>query len=520
MRKLIFILAFFLFPLVSFSQFYGYKFKGGINFNYLYPTTELTSDEFSFLGRGFFNIELHKMLSLEIGGGYGRMRMTDELTHYPGAGLVESEIIPVDLRLRFNPWSYLKSVNPYFYAGGGVIRYVVLEGENSYVGEGENVMYVQKEKKKVNGWAAITPVVGAGIEIKLAKNVLLDIQLGWSYYTSDYVNNNNWANFNDGNFHGGIGFTFCGERDADDDKDGLLTSFEEEIGTDPFNPDTDGDGLKDGQEVNTYKTNPLLPDTDDDGLNDYLEVMKHKTNPTNPDTDGDGLKDGEEVNKYYTDPLMKDTDNDGLTDFEEVKTTKTDPIRPDTDGDGLYDGEEVNVHKTNPLKPDSDEDELNDYEEVKKYKTKPLKADTDAGTINDGIEVRRGTNPLDPSDDVVKEEIKVGEVVVLEGVNFETNSSRITPESETILQKTLEYMKKHPEEKYEISGHTDSRGSREKNMRLSQERAEAVKNWLVEHGIDESRLTAVGYGPDMPIVPNTSEENMYKNRRVEFKRIK
>ena len=79
--------------------------------------------------------------------------------------------------------------------------------------------------------------------------------------------------------------------EIDTDNDGLLDSEENEIGTDPNNPDTDQDGLLDGDEVNNYTTNPL-----------------------NSDTDGDGLTDGEEVNTYKTDPLNSDTDQDGITD--------------------------------------------------------------------------------------------------------------------------------------------------------------------------------------------------------------
>jgi len=116
--------------------------------------------------------------------------------------------------------------------------------------------------------------------------------------------------------------------------------------------------------------------------------------------------------------------------------------------------------------------------------------------------------------------MEVGETLILEGVNFETNSANLTAESEEILQKSLKYIKAHPTEKYEISGHTDSRGSREKNLRLSKDRAESVKNWLVKNGIESDRLTTEGYGPDKPIAPNDTPDNMYKNRRVEFKRVK
>jgi outer membrane protein OmpA-like peptidoglycan-associated protein len=75
------------------------------------------------------------------------------------------------------------------------------------------------------------------------------------------------------------------------------------IGTDPFNPDTDGDGLTDGEEVKTYKTNPLNPDTDYDGLKDGAEVHTYKTDPLNADTDNGGVRDGHEVIEDSTNPL-------------------------------------------------------------------------------------------------------------------------------------------------------------------------------------------------------------------------
>ena len=133
---------------------------------------------------------------------------------------------------------------------------------------------------------------------------------------------------------GAITFSF----DPDSDDDGLTDGEEVALGTDPFDPDTDDDGLSDGQEVEVYGTDPLDPDTDDDGLNDGDEIAAG-TDPFNPDTDGDGLSDGDEVHVYGTDPLDPDTDDDGLTDGMEV-ALGTDPLDPDTDDDGIPDGQD------------------------------------------------------------------------------------------------------------------------------------------------------------------------------------
>ncbi|MFU8892840.1 MAG: lectin-like protein [Luteolibacter sp.] len=107
--------------------------------------------------------------------------------------------------------------------------------------------------------------------------------------------------------------------------------------TDPLNPDTDGDGLTDYQELFIYGTNPLVVDTDGDGLTDYEEVMIYGTDPLNPDTDGDGLSDGDEVLIHGTDPNNRDTDGDGYTDFDEINAIPpSDPLDPtSTPGSGV-----------------------------------------------------------------------------------------------------------------------------------------------------------------------------------------
>lgn len=137
---------------------------------------------------------------------------------------------------------------------------------------------------------------------------------------------------------------------ADTDDDGLPNLIEKEIGSDPYNPDTDGDNLPDGYEALTLETDPTKPDTDDNGVLDCdedfdedgltnLQEYEQGTELYNDDTDGDGLKDGEEIYTYGTDPLKVDTDDDGLDDGDEIYF-ETDPLNPDTDGNGVFDGNE------------------------------------------------------------------------------------------------------------------------------------------------------------------------------------
>ena len=162
----------------------------------------------------------------------------------------------------------------------------------------------------------------------------------------------------------------CGTA-GDSDGDGLDDDVEPIIGTDPNNPDTDGDGTGDGQE-----------DADGDGITNLEEVTgsendgygNEPTNPNDADSDDDGLTDGQEIDLTGTDPNNPDTDGDGTSDADE-----------DPDGDGLTNLEEVTGSEndafgnepTDPLDADSDDDDLTDGEETSSTPA------TDPNTPND-----------------------------------------------------------------------------------------------------------------------------------------
>ncbi len=112
---------------------------------------------------------------------------------------------------------------------------------------------------------------------------------------------------------------------------------------------------------------------------------------------------------------------------------------------------------------------------------------------------------------------EVNNTVTLNNVFFEFGSAVIQKYSETELNKVVEFMKQNPQMKVEISGHTDNIGTYEQNMTLSKQRADAVANYLINHGISADRLVTKGYGYTKPIVPNDTPEHRQKNRRVEFK---
>lgn len=539
MKKIIYLLV--ILGLVAMSQpnhaqFKDWGTKFGFRGSILFPENEFANlgwsgnDDFSFdwfktswLGEGFFAVELNNALELSLNAGYGKYAGWAYFDN-PDAGFgeYESTIIPISLRFQVSPFDS-KGWNPYAFIGGGIMNYTVNTKPNA-AGTA-----VEKD-----GWVAILPI-GMGIEIALSERVILDFGVGGTlsstYDLDGYrsLESDSWDSY----YNASLGLSFTAENcESDEDNDGLGKCLEKQIGTDPNNPDTDGDGLNDGEEYLTYITNPLIADTDGDGLKDGEEVLKYKTDPNIADTDSDGLKDGEEVNTYKTEPLKADTDGDGLKDGDEVLKYKTNPLKADTDGEGLTDGDEVNglnveikvvgnpvitkLFKTDPLKVDTDGDGLTDYAEIKTHKTDPLSVDTDGGTIGDGVEVKRGTDPLDPSDDVIKIDVPI----VLEGITFAFDKSDITPESDKVLMGALKTLQIHTDIIVEISGHTDNVGSNAYNQKLSQRRADAVKAWLVSKGIPFERITSVGYGEEHPRVPNDTEDNMRLNRRIEFKRIK
>lgn len=200
--------------------------------------------------------------------------------------------------------------------------------------------------------------------------------------------------------------------------DFIISSGSNKYGTDATNPDSDNDGLLDGDEVFIYATDPTDTDSDNDTLLDGDEVTTYATNPADNDTDGDGIYDNQELFTYFTDPLNIDSDNDGLADGWEL-SVGTSPLDNDTDDDNQYDGWEVlydldplvndadndadndgliNIAefylKTNPSSDDTDEDDLTDSQEVNTYFTNPLSEDSDNDGMTDGWEVKYTLNPI------------------------------------------------------------------------------------------------------------------------------
>jgi len=117
------------------------------------------------------------------------------------------------------------------------------------------------------------------------------------------------------------------------------------------------------------------------------------------------------------------------------------------------------------------------------------------------------------------QEIKMGESVILKNIFFETDKYDLKPESQVELKRLIDLLIKNPELRIEISGHTDNIGTQEHNANLSLKRANAVCEYLIQHGIAENRMSFAGYGFSKPIDTNETENGRANNRRTEFKII-
>lgn len=122
------------------------------------------------------------------------------------------------------------------------------------------------------------------------------------------------------------------------------------------------------------------------------------------------------------------------------------------------------------------------------------------------------TSPLELS----LSKVKKGEQLVTNSIHYRVGSANIEPNSLTTLNTILTMMQENPQIRIEIAGHTDSTGSKEFNMRLSQMRAESVASWLIQNGVSSKRISVKGYGDTRPIEDNSTEEGRRKNRRTEI----
>lgn len=143
-------------------------------------------------------------------------------------------------------------------------------------------------------------------------------------------------------------------------------------------------------------------------------------------------------------------------------------------------------------------------------------ADSDADGVVDGVDECPNTIEGLTVNSVGCVEKDQKQSVVLDGVSFEVNSNRLTANAKDILVKTAEGLKGQKDLKVEIAGHSDSVGAAAYNLTLSQQRAEAVRDYLLDLGVPASQLVAKGYGETKPVRSNDTPEGRERNRRVEF----
>lgn len=125
--------------------------------------------------------------------------------------------------------------------------------------------------------------------------------------------------------------------------------------------------------------------------------------------------------------------------------------------------------------------------------------------------------PIDQQPVLVEgKSVRADSLIVLSEVLFEVNSYKLKPELFSQLDSLASFMQRNPSTRIEISGHTDATGKEAHNLRLSENRADAVAEYIVDKGVATSRVTFNGYGSSKPIAPNDTEQGRRKNRRVEI----
>ena len=309
----------------------------------------------------------------------------------------------------------------------------------------------------------------------------------------------------------GVVFAFGGGPPPDTDKDGVPDRKDACPGT-PLGAtvdlrgcphDADGDKVWDG--LDTCPDTPAGCPVDEKGC------------PL--DSDGDGVIDCKDTCastrkgcKVDGSGCPTDADGDGVCDGLDTcegtakGCTVDDKGCPqDSDGDGVCDG-------------------LDKCEATAKgcmVDASGCPKDSDGDKVCDGLDKCPGTPAGQAVDTVGCQALFAPEkpTLILEGVTFENDSAQLKPESAATLDSVAASLVASPDVRVEVEGHTDSTGSDAYNLKLSQKRAESVRDYLVSKGVPAARLEAKGYGESQPIAKNDSEQGRARNRRVELKKL-
>jgi OOP family OmpA-OmpF porin len=256
-------------------------------------------------------------------------------------------------------------------------------------------------------------------------------------------------------------------------------------------------------------------DTDGDGVYDKKDACPEIAGLVEfngcPDADGDGIKDSDDACPNVAGLAAMngcpDADGDGIADKDDMcpnsKGTKANNGCPDTDGDGLVDKDDKCSSVAGPAAnagcpwPDTDGDSILDKDD---------KCPSVAGIASEG-----------GCPEVISNEAQMGMNAFANAILFNTGRASFKSGATNEIDGMLAIMNQFPTAEFAIKGFTDTIGSASNNLKLSDKRANAVRDYLVENGIAASRLTAEGFGEENPIDTNMYKAGRAKNRRVEVK---
>jgi len=332
------------------------------------------------------------------------------------------------------------------------------------------------------------PNFGAGITYKVSPLVSVVFRENFMYTTYDNMEYETGGP-NDMFLQHSIGIVFNIGKIKDNDGDGVSNRNDlcpELPGIEMFDgcPDTDGDGIKDADDkCPNYAGTVALsgcPDNDGDGVADADDLCPDQAGPLNgcPDSDGDGVADKDD----------KCPNAAGLAELQGC---------PDADGDGVADADDLCPNQAGPLNgcPDTDGDGVADKDDIC-----PNEA---------GILANKGCPEI-------KEEVVKVLAQALHGVKFQSGKAIITKSSYPTLDNIVSILKDNPEYNLKIEGHSDSQGNDDLNLKISKDRAAAVKSYLINKGINDNRIASEGYGESKPIADNATAAGRAENRRVEM----
>ena len=288
-------------------------------------------------------------------------------------------------------------------------------------------------------------------------------------------------------------------------------------------------------------------DTDRDGVPDKKDKCPNTPRVAKVDSKGCPVDSDQDTVVDYLDKCpteagvislngCPDKDKDNVADQDDTCPDVPGVVRfagcPDSDGDGIEDSKDKcpNLAGLDIFQgcADGDSDGVQDSEDKCPDTQKGVTvnstgcpADSDGDGVTDDLD-KCPTSVGEVSNNgcpVVKEEVKKRLNFATRGISFETGKAILKPSSFAMLDEIVSILEVYKDYKLKMGGHTDSNGSSETNLKLSQARAEAVKTYLTTKGVEESRIEATGYGEDQPIATNATAAGRAQNRRVALELI-